>query len=257
MWRSGTGGCRCWLLAIARGPYRRPCRDLLPAQAAETKVPVPAGSLAWPAGWANRPSVCRQFDLGDPRSQTAAPISQRRQTDHRPIAFSDKNRSPGQQGPTITLSASDVALYNAYVAQQGSVVPVAAGEQISQYQMLQAIMLPSANNMADSLAIWAFGSLDAYATYANNYVARLGLSATHIGSDASGFAPNTISSAARPGQARQKSPCRIRCSHRSSASQPPAVCPSPVTSKTLISCLVPATSSASRPATPTRPAASS
>ena len=35
---------------------------------------------------------------------------------------------------------------------------VAAGEQISQYQALQAMLIPSANNVADSLARWAFGS---------------------------------------------------------------------------------------------------
>jgi D-alanyl-D-alanine carboxypeptidase (penicillin-binding protein 5/6) len=88
-----------------------------------------------------------------------------------------------------------VALYNTYVAQDGSVVPVAAGEQLTEYQMLQAIMLPSANNIADSLAIWAYGSLPAYAAAANAYAAQLGLSSTHIGSDASGLAPDSVSTA--------------------------------------------------------------
>lgn len=102
----------------------------------------------------------------------------------------------GQQGPTITLSASDVAIYNNYVAQEGSVVPVTAGEQISEYQMLEAMLLPSANNMADSLAIWAFGSLSAYSDYANKYALQLGLKNTHAGIDASGFDPSTTSTAA-------------------------------------------------------------
>lgn len=101
----------------------------------------------------------------------------------------------GQQGPIITLTANDVAIYNAYIAQDGSLVEVQAGEQISEYQMLEAMLLPSANNMADSLAIWAFGSLPNYSTFANKYVQQLGLTETHIGSDASGFAPSTTSTA--------------------------------------------------------------
>jgi D-alanyl-D-alanine carboxypeptidase (penicillin-binding protein 5/6) len=72
---------------------------------------------------------------------------------------------------------------------------VSAGEQISEAQMLEAVMLPSANNMADSLAVWAFGSLDAYKAAATQYVSSLGLTNTHIGSDASGFSPSTSSTA--------------------------------------------------------------
>jgi D-alanyl-D-alanine carboxypeptidase (penicillin-binding protein 5/6) len=95
----------------------------------------------------------------------------------------------------LTLSATDAALYNSYVAQGGSVVKVDIGEQISELQVLQAMMLPSANNLADSLAIWAFGSLSAYKTAATAWLAQHNLTQTHIGSDASGFSPTTISTA--------------------------------------------------------------
>jgi D-alanyl-D-alanine carboxypeptidase (penicillin-binding protein 5/6) len=101
----------------------------------------------------------------------------------------------GEQGPTVTLHDSDVALYNNYVAQDGSLVKVQAGEQISEYQMLQTMMLPSANNIADSIAIWAFGSLQNYASAANQYLSSLGLVTTHVGSDASGLSPTTTSTA--------------------------------------------------------------
>lgn len=103
--------------------------------------------------------------------------------------------SAGQSGPIITLGADDVALYNTYESKDGSAVAVANGEQISQYQMLQALLLPSANNMADSLALWAYGSMDAYRSAAQQTVAELGMSHTTIGSDASGFSPDTTSTA--------------------------------------------------------------
>lgn len=102
---------------------------------------------------------------------------------------------PGQQGPIITLSDADVALYNSSIAQDGSAVRVVAGEQISLYQMLQTIMLPSGNNMADSLAIWAYGSLPAYSKAANNYVAKNRMDSTRVGTDASGLSPTTVSTA--------------------------------------------------------------
>jgi len=97
--------------------------------------------------------------------------------------------------PIITLTQADVDIYNSFVAKDGSVILVAAGERISEYQALQAMLLPSADNMADSLAIWAFGSLHAYTTYANQLAAQLGLKDTHL-ADASGLSPASTSTAA-------------------------------------------------------------
>jgi D-alanyl-D-alanine carboxypeptidase (penicillin-binding protein 5/6) len=111
------------------------------------------------------------------------------------LVLKAKPLQAGQQGPLITLTAADVAIYDHYVSEQGSVVPVAAGEAISEYQMLQAMLLPSANNMADSLAIWAYGSLPLYSQAANTYLAQVGLRQTHVGIDASGYDPSTTSTA--------------------------------------------------------------
>lgn len=105
-----------------------------------------------------------------------------------------KPLKPGETGPNITFTAADVALYDQYVAKDGAVVPVAEGQSITQYQALQALLLPSANNIADTAAIWAFGSLEAYNAYANNLVKRIGMSQTTI-TDASGFSPQTVSTA--------------------------------------------------------------
>ncbi|HSX45948.1 MAG TPA: hypothetical protein VLG27_03015, partial [Candidatus Saccharimonadia bacterium] len=48
----------------------------------------------------------------------------------------------------------------------------------------------------DSLAIWAFGSLPAYTSAANAWLKQQGLAATMVGSDASGYNPSTVSTAA-------------------------------------------------------------
>lgn len=101
--------------------------------------------------------------------------------------------APGQQGQPILLTDQDVALFEKYYAMGGAVVAVEAGKSLSEYQALQAILLPSANNMADTLAIWAFGSMENYLGYANQMVKRMGLHDTTVAVDASGMSPHTKS----------------------------------------------------------------
>ncbi|HET6925163.1 MAG TPA: hypothetical protein VFH39_05005 [Candidatus Saccharimonadales bacterium] len=99
-----------------------------------------------------------------------------------------------QSGPMITMTQADVDGYNSYLSQDGSVVPVQAGEQISEYQALEGMLLPSGNNMADTLARWAFGSLDDYANYANQFAVEHGWNSLHF-AGASGFSSDTTGSA--------------------------------------------------------------
>ncbi len=100
-----------------------------------------------------------------------------------------------QSGPTLTIGEADLAIYNDYAAQNGSRLPVVLGEKLTEYQALQALLLPSANNIADTLVLWQFGSQTAYAAYANQFLQKNGLLQTHIGSDASGFDPSSTSTA--------------------------------------------------------------
>jgi D-alanyl-D-alanine carboxypeptidase (penicillin-binding protein 5/6) len=102
---------------------------------------------------------------------------------------------PGETGPTITMTAADVDRYNNYINQGGSAVRVEVGEQMTEYQALQAIMLPSANNIADSLAIWAYGSMGAYLTAANQLSQSLGMTNSTFAGDASGLLPESVSTA--------------------------------------------------------------
>ncbi len=105
-----------------------------------------------------------------------------------------KPMTPGTTGETITLDATDVSYFEQHFINDGSVVKVAAGEKISQYDALTAMLLPSGNNMAETLARWAFGSQEAYTKYAGEMVKKLGASQTSV-SDASGFSDDTVSTA--------------------------------------------------------------
>lgn len=100
---------------------------------------------------------------------------------------------PGQKPPTLTITKADLDLFNKYYSMGGSYVKVEVGEKITLYQALQAILLPSANNMADSVAIWSFGSMENYHEYANKMLKRMGFKQTVVASDASGFSPDSKS----------------------------------------------------------------
>lgn len=100
----------------------------------------------------------------------------------------------GEQGPMLTMSQADVDEYARTVAMDGSNVPVVLGEQISQYQALQALLLPSANNMAHALAKWAYGSEESYLQFVNNFAKSLGMRNSFF-ADASGYSSKTVSTA--------------------------------------------------------------
>ena len=101
----------------------------------------------------------------------------------------------GEGGPEISYTAADVDIYWDMVAQNGSVAPVVAGSTLTLRESLQAMMLPSGNNYAISVANWAFGSVDAAVERGNAWLAEHGLSSTRV-VDTSGLSLDNVSTAA-------------------------------------------------------------
>jgi D-alanyl-D-alanine carboxypeptidase (penicillin-binding protein 5/6) len=99
-------------------------------------------------------------------------------------------------GDVITLTQADYDRYRYQATHNGSHTKVAVGQQITLSDALAAVLIRSSNNMADSLAIWAFGSQDAYRAHATQLLQTWGLTHTTIGTDASGLDPSTTSTAA-------------------------------------------------------------
>ena len=100
----------------------------------------------------------------------------------------------GQDGPAITLTDADVADTDRRAGHDESVVSVAAGEQLTDRQALQAVLVPSANNIAAVLARWDAGSADRFVARMNAAVRALGMSRTRY-TDPSGFDDTTVSTA--------------------------------------------------------------
>jgi D-alanyl-D-alanine carboxypeptidase (penicillin-binding protein 5/6) len=100
----------------------------------------------------------------------------------------------GEGGPEIAYTDADVDIYWDMVGQNGSVAPVAGGSTLTLRESLEAMLLPSGNNYAISIANWAFGSEGALVERANAWLAEHGLAATHV-VDASGLSLDNVSTA--------------------------------------------------------------
>ena len=100
----------------------------------------------------------------------------------------------GGSGPAITVTAADVAVYARDKSQGQSVVKVAAGEKLSERQALEAMLIPSGNNIAVLLAGWDAGSQTAFVAKMNAVARALGLDHSRY-ADPSGFDPATVSTA--------------------------------------------------------------
>jgi D-alanyl-D-alanine carboxypeptidase (penicillin-binding protein 5/6) len=111
------------------------------------------------------------------------------------LVLRDHPLGVGDGGPTITLSGGDVADTDRRSRQRESVVPIVAGEQLTEQQALQALLLPSANNIAAVLARWDSGSVARFVAQMNATARSLGMTRTRY-TDPSGYDDRTVSTAA-------------------------------------------------------------
>jgi D-alanyl-D-alanine carboxypeptidase (penicillin-binding protein 5/6) len=111
------------------------------------------------------------------------------------VILQDHPLSAGGPGPDITVEPSEAAAYPSQARDGDSLVAVAAGEAISERHALEALLLPSADNVAWILARWDAGSQAAFAAKMNAAARRLGMTGTSY-TDASGLNSSTISTAA-------------------------------------------------------------
>lgn len=163
--------------------------------AASITAPGPAVAPPWPAQGEAALAVSGVGLLGGVRIHQKEPIASLAKMMTAFLVLADHPLAAGSPGPELTVTAQDAAIYRADAATQQSVAPVAAGEQLSELQCLQALLIPSANNIADLLARWDAGSIPAFVRKMNAAAARLKMRDT-VYTDPSGLDPHTVSTAA-------------------------------------------------------------
>ena len=180
------------ILLVAAFQYVR----ALPVTAASPtiSVSVPVGTapvFPWPARGEAALTVEGIGEVGSSGGQTPIPMASTTKIMTALLVLEDHPLALNEPGPVLTVTRADVGTFIAERNQNESVVPVVAGEQLSEYQLLQGLLLPSASNFADLLATWDKGSKPAFINQMNARAMALGMSAAHY-ADVSGFSPLSV-----------------------------------------------------------------
>jgi serine-type D-Ala-D-Ala carboxypeptidase (penicillin-binding protein 5/6) len=98
------------------------------------------------------------------------------------------------QGPDIELTAADQQDYEEDTVSDASSVYVQAGEVLTERQLLTAMIVRSANNLADTFGRYDAGSIPAFVSEMNSEAQTLGMSSTHY-VDTNGLDAGSVSTA--------------------------------------------------------------
>lgn len=103
--------------------------------------------------------------------------------------------APGEgEGPKIKIGPKDYTDYLRYEADGSRALQVSPGDSWTERDVVRAILLTSSNNHADTLARWAFGSIDAYVDGANAWLDDQGFSSVRV-ADATGLSGDNVATA--------------------------------------------------------------
>lgn len=168
----------------------------VPGQATEAAGPrtvsVPgSASLPWPTSGSAAVAV-GNGSIRTSGPKTPAPIASLAKIMTAYVVLKAHPIPTGQTGPSIAITSADVATYQAEAAASDSVLALATGEMLTEQQALEALLVASADNVADILAQWDAGSVTAFVTKMNATARKLGMDHTHY-TDPSGLAAATVS----------------------------------------------------------------
>ncbi|RFA17354.1 hypothetical protein B7R21_01090 [Subtercola boreus] len=108
------------------------------------------------------------------------------------VVLQAKPLTPTDDGPSITMTAADVAFLDSTRAEGGSYVLVNEGQVLTERQVIEIMLMESANNYSETLVTWAFGSMAGYLTAAEAFIQAQGLAGTSV-VDSSGLNPASVS----------------------------------------------------------------
>lgn len=186
----GGGAAR---VAVSRQPLPGP--RLTALVAAREVVPGHRPHLPWPATGQGAVAVLGSGLVARSPREHEVPIASLTKMMTAYVILQDHPLELGASGPSIRMTRADVATWVADSQSGDSTVPVKAGEVLSEYQLLEGLLVPSGDNVASKLAAWDAGSVRAFVAKMNATAVALGLGHTHY-ADASGVDPASRSTAA-------------------------------------------------------------
>jgi D-alanyl-D-alanine carboxypeptidase (penicillin-binding protein 5/6) len=172
-----------------------PRPELQSAVPAAVAIPGTVPSLPWPAAEQSAVAIRGVGPIGQAGTASPVPIASLTKVMTALVLLRDHPLKAGQSGPRIPITAADQATYRADVAAGDSVAPVVAGESLTELQVLQGLLIPSADNLAPVAARWDAGTEPAFVAKMNAGAAAIGMHATHY-ADPAGVSSSTTSTAA-------------------------------------------------------------
>lgn len=155
-------------------------------------VPGTAPALPWPARGSAAAGVSGLGFIASSGNEQAMPAASVAKVMTAMVFLFDDPLVIGAIGPGISVEDVDAQAYRSDLAQGQSVVEVHAGEVLSELQLLEGMLIPSANNYAEIVARWDGGSVDAFVGKMNARASAMKMTHTHF-ADPAGASPQTVS----------------------------------------------------------------
>jgi D-alanyl-D-alanine carboxypeptidase (penicillin-binding protein 5/6) len=126
--------------------------------------------------------------------QTSVPIASLTKMMTALVFLRDYPISLTQSGPDVTITGAEVSNYKAEIKTDQSSIPIVKGEVLNERQLLDGLLVHSANDFATVIALFDAGSVSGMVAKMNATAASMGLTQTHF-YDVSGYNPRSVSSA--------------------------------------------------------------
>jgi D-alanyl-D-alanine carboxypeptidase (penicillin-binding protein 5/6) len=183
------------LEAWLSGPATSPPGTVTPGAGTAVPDQEQLGTVSWPADGVSAADINGSGVVAGPGATRPVPIASVAKLMTAYVILHDHPLPANGSGPDITVQPSEAAAYPSQARAGDSLVPVTAGETLTERQALEALLLPSADNMAWILARWDAGSQAAFVARMNATAQSLGMTGTSY-TDPSGLDPSTTSTAA-------------------------------------------------------------
>ena len=182
--------------AVAGLQLGRPFPALALHRVVPVAVPVAGAvpALPWPATGEAAVAVPELGVTVESGPEQAVPLASLTKIMTGYLTLRDHPLAPDAQGPVLVLTSADQAESTTEAAAGATNVPVQAGERLSERQLLDGLLVHSANNLSDVLARWDAGTVPAFVAKMNATAVSMGLLHTHY-ADASGLDPGSAGSA--------------------------------------------------------------
>lgn len=151
-------------------------------------------ALAWPREGEAAVQVPGIGSLGSSGGSLPVPIASVAKVMTAYLTLMQFPLAPGASGFLVSITPAEVQEQRRRSALGESTLAVSSGEHITEREALQALLLPSANNVAALLAVHDAGSQEAFVARMNSMAGSLGMRATTY-TDPSGFEAGTVSTA--------------------------------------------------------------